>query len=109
VAVELRAPKGRGRCRMRILADGSSASLHPFVSDHIEPVQSLSPTRGWSTTASTNSAASTTGETSAVDREHLESYLNLLLGCAGTVDTPSGSPGTNYDGRVLLSWGGCHT
>jgi transposase-like protein len=37
IAVELRAPKGLGRCRMGILADGSSASLLPFVTDHVEP------------------------------------------------------------------------
>ena len=37
VAVELRQPLGYGRCRMAILADGSAASLHPFVTDHVEP------------------------------------------------------------------------
>ena len=29
IAVEVREPKGIGRCRMALLADGSSASLHP--------------------------------------------------------------------------------
>lgn len=37
VAVELRQPRGYGRVRMRILADASAASLHPFVTDHVEP------------------------------------------------------------------------
>ena len=37
VAVELKQPLGYGRCRMAILADGSAASLHPFVTDHVEP------------------------------------------------------------------------
>ncbi len=37
VAVEVREPKGFGRCRMLPLADGSAASLHPFVTDHVEP------------------------------------------------------------------------
>ena len=37
VAVEIRQPRGYGRCRMAILADGSSASLHRFVTDHVEP------------------------------------------------------------------------
>jgi len=37
IAVEVREPKGIGRCRMAILADGSSASLHPFVTSHVEP------------------------------------------------------------------------
>ena len=37
VAVEIHQPRGYGRCRMAILADGSSASLHRFVTDHVEP------------------------------------------------------------------------
>ena len=37
VAVEVREPKGLGRCRMAILADASSASLHPFIGGHVEP------------------------------------------------------------------------
>jgi transposase-like protein len=37
IAVEVKEPKGIGRCRMAILADGSAASLHPFVTGHVEP------------------------------------------------------------------------
>ena len=37
IAVEVKEPKGIGRCRMAILADGSFASLHPFVTSHVEP------------------------------------------------------------------------
>ena len=37
IAVEVKGPKGIGRCRMALLADGSSASLHPFVTGHVEP------------------------------------------------------------------------
>jgi len=37
IAVEVSEPKGIGRCRMALLADGSSASLHPFVTGHVEP------------------------------------------------------------------------
>jgi transposase-like protein len=37
VAVEVTEPRGIGRCRMGILVDASSASLHPFVSAHVEP------------------------------------------------------------------------
>jgi hypothetical protein len=37
VAVEVTAPKGLGRCRMAILRDASAASLHPFVTAHVEP------------------------------------------------------------------------
>jgi hypothetical protein len=36
IAVEIRNPRGIGRCRMRPLADLSSGSLHPFVADHVE-------------------------------------------------------------------------
>ena len=36
IAVEVTEPKGIGRCRMALLADGSSASLHPFVTGHVE-------------------------------------------------------------------------
>ena len=37
VAVELRKPRGLGRCRMAPLADGSAPSLHAFVTAHVEP------------------------------------------------------------------------
>jgi len=37
IAVEVTPPKGMGRCRMAPLADASAASLHAFVTDHIEP------------------------------------------------------------------------
>ena len=37
VAVEVREPAGLGRCRMLPLADASAASLHAFVTDHVEP------------------------------------------------------------------------
>ena len=37
VAVELKQTRGFGRCRMAVLADGSAASLHPFVTAHVEP------------------------------------------------------------------------
>jgi len=47
VAVELKQPRGYGRCRMGLLADGSAASLHPFVVDHVEPGATVI-TDGWS-------------------------------------------------------------
>ena len=37
IAVEVRQPKGIGRCRMAVLAGGSAASLHPFVTSCVEP------------------------------------------------------------------------
>ncbi len=46
IAVEIKEPKGYGRCRMAPLADASSASLHPFVTDHVEPGATVI-TDGW--------------------------------------------------------------
>ena len=37
IAVEVREPRGFGRCRILPLADASAASLHAFVKDHVEP------------------------------------------------------------------------
>jgi len=37
IAVEVREPKGIGRCRMAVLADASAAALGPFVSENVEP------------------------------------------------------------------------
>ncbi len=46
IAVEVREPKGIGRCRMAPLADASAASLHAFVSDYVEPGATVI-TDGW--------------------------------------------------------------
>lgn len=46
IAVEIRAPRGFGRCRMRPLADASSASLLSFVADFVEPGTTVI-TDGW--------------------------------------------------------------
>src|SRR6266516_2456343 len=46
VAVELTEPRGYGRCRMKILADASAATLHPFVTEHLEPGTKVI-TDGW--------------------------------------------------------------
>lgn len=37
IAVEVKSPRGLGRCRMAIIPDASAASLHPFLTAHIEP------------------------------------------------------------------------
>jgi transposase-like protein len=36
IAIEVKEPKGFGRCRMAILTDASAVSLRPFVTDHVE-------------------------------------------------------------------------
>lgn len=46
VAVEVKQPRGYGRCRMAILTDASAASLHRFVTAHVEPGARLV-TDGW--------------------------------------------------------------
>ncbi|MCI0689662.1 MAG: IS1595 family transposase [Sporichthyaceae bacterium] len=46
VAVEVREPKGFGRCRMAILPDASVASLHRFVAANVEPGTTVV-TDGW--------------------------------------------------------------
>ena len=46
IAVEVTEPRGYGRCRMAILADGSAASLHRFVAAHVEPRATVV-TDGW--------------------------------------------------------------
>jgi transposase-like protein len=37
IAVEVREPRGIGRCRMSVLQDASAAALHPFVAGNVEP------------------------------------------------------------------------
>lgn len=46
IAVEVREPRGIGRCRMAPLADASGPSLFAFVQDHVEPGARLI-TDGW--------------------------------------------------------------
>jgi transposase-like protein len=46
IALEVREPKGFGRCRMLPLFDASAASLHPFVTDFVEPGTTVI-TDGW--------------------------------------------------------------
>jgi len=62
IAVEVREPKGIGRCRMAPLADASADSLHAFVTDHVEPGSTvITPMPGRATAGWTRSATSTTG------------------------------------------------
>ena len=46
IAVEVRAPRGFGRCRISPLPDASAESLHGFVIDHVEPGSTIV-TDGW--------------------------------------------------------------
>lgn len=47
IAVEVTERCGFGRCRMQILPDASAATLHPFLTAHIEPGARVI-TDGWS-------------------------------------------------------------
>jgi transposase-like protein len=46
IAVEVREPRGLGRCRIMPIADASTASLHPFVTNHVAPGATVV-TDGW--------------------------------------------------------------
>ncbi len=46
VAVEVRQPRGYGRCRKEILPDASAGSLRPFLTRHVEPGATVI-TDGW--------------------------------------------------------------
>ena len=46
IAVEVREPRGFGRCRMQPLSDGSASSLHPFVAANVETGATVI-TDGW--------------------------------------------------------------
>ena len=46
VAVEVRQPRGYGRCRMEIVPDASAGSLHRFLTRHVEPGATVI-TDGW--------------------------------------------------------------
>ena len=47
VAVEMREPRGFGRCRMGVLTDVSATSLERFITENVEPGSTLV-TDGWS-------------------------------------------------------------
>jgi len=46
IAVEVKKPRGFGRCRMAPVSDASGASLEAFVTDNVEPVTTVV-TDGW--------------------------------------------------------------
>ena len=47
VAVEVESPKGFGRCRMRVIPDGSAKTLHAFITDNVAAGSTVI-TDGWS-------------------------------------------------------------
>jgi len=47
VAVEVKPPTGLGRCRMRVIPDGSASVLHTFITDNVAPGSTVI-TDGWS-------------------------------------------------------------
>ncbi len=46
ITVEVKEPRGLGRCRIAPVADGSGESLHKFVMDHVQPGATIV-TDGW--------------------------------------------------------------
>ena len=90
IAVEVKEPKGIGRCRMALLADASSASLHPFVTGHVEPARRSSQTLGWATTGWPGSATSTSGAASALLAPAVTIRASCCPRCTGSPRWPSG-------------------
>ena len=75
IAVEVRAPNGFGRCRMRPLANASAESLHAFVTDYVEP-------RAWvahSQTTDPPRSGQVVLEQGLGDRQHARNVLEALL------------------------------
>ena len=86
IAVEVSEPRGIGRCRMQILADGSAASLHPFVTSCIEPGAKVI-TDAWMgyhglaglRVASLAKRWLLSTHQGSVDEAHLQSYLDEFV------------------------------
>lgn len=78
VAVEVTSPKGFGRCRMRIIPDGSASSLHPFITDNIA-VGSTVITDGWNGYLGINKAGYTHDRRSQRAAKALGEDIDKLL------------------------------
>ena len=59
VLVELREPRGFGRCRMAVLADASAASLEGFVTENVEEGSTPGPTIRQPSETATSTSRST--------------------------------------------------
>ena len=90
VAVEVKQPRGYGRCRVAILADASAASLHPFVTENVEPGATVI-TDAWQGYRGIDKLGYTHDRRSQrAARARGEDPGELLPGCTGSRPWPSG-------------------
>jgi hypothetical protein len=92
VAVEVREPRGYGRCRMEIVRDGSAASLHPFVTAHVEPGATVitDAWMGYHGIASLGYAHQPRSQAAARARGEDPGALRCYPGCTASPPWPSG-------------------
>ena len=91
IAVEVHEPSGFGRCRMAMLADASAASLHPFVTDNVEPGAHRDHRRlDGLPRASRGSATPTSGAASGPPGPAARTPASCCPACTGSPRWPSG-------------------
>jgi len=78
VAVEVKSPMGFGRCRMRVIPDGSASTLHPFITDNIAPGSTVI-TDGWNGYLGINKAGYTHDRRSQRAAKALGEDIDKLL------------------------------
>ena len=78
VAVEVVSPRGFGRCRMRIIPDGSASTLHPFITDNIAAGSTVI-TDGWNGYLGINKAGYTHDRRSQRAAKALGEDIDTLL------------------------------
>ncbi len=78
VAVEVVSSRGFGRCRMRIIADGSARTLHPFITDNIAAGSTVI-TDGWNGYLGINKAGYTHDRRSQRAAKALGEDIDKLL------------------------------
>jgi hypothetical protein len=90
IAVEVRESKGIGRCRMALLADGSSASLHPFVTGHVEPGATVITDAWMGYHGLAGLATPTSGAASGPPAPAVRTRASCCPRCTGSPRWPSG-------------------
>ena len=90
IAVEIMEPRGIGRCRMALLADASSASLHSFVTDHVQPGATVITDAWKGYTGWPGSATSTTAVASGPPAPAARTRASCCPPCIGSPRWPSG-------------------
>ena len=90
IAVEVREPRGIGRCRMALLADGSSASLHPFVTGHVRPGATVITDAWMGYHGLAGLATPTSGAASGPPAPAVRTRASCCPPCTGSPRWPSG-------------------